>query len=208
MIRFAVCHTLISLISLCQCNIVVCATYDFLQKPEISQKFKMTNLKIVSIILLLNGIIFYTVWVKVYTQKVNNSYEIEDEKCRTCMCTIGFSCQCNIVVCTVYDFLRYCTYDYIALTRRIAFNSKDNVIDLSLVIKYPGGRSTIYSSIKAIQGCATQINGFFFQKKSLDMGPLFRGKLILFSKMFKIFGVCHLKFLQFWKICLYYEENP
>ncbi len=38
-------------------------------------------------------------------------------------------------------------------------------------------------------------NGSFFHKKSLDMGPLLRGKTLshgsLFSKMFKIFGVCH-----------------
>ncbi len=42
-------------------QIVVCTTNDFLQKWEIPQKFKMANLKIVSIILLLNGTIFYTV---------------------------------------------------------------------------------------------------------------------------------------------------
>ena len=37
---------------------------------------------------------------------------------------IGFSSQCNIVACTVHTtFFRYCTYDFIALTRRTKLDS-------------------------------------------------------------------------------------
>ena len=67
------------------CNIVICTTYDFLQNRQLLKNSKWL---IWIVFIVLNGIIFCTVWVKVYTQKVNNFYEIEDEKCR--MYTLDF----------------------------------------------------------------------------------------------------------------------
>ena len=69
------------------CNyIVVCGTYNFLQKLAITQTFKMADLDV--FIVFIYDIIFCIVWVEVYTQKVNNRYEIEDKKC--CMNTLDF----------------------------------------------------------------------------------------------------------------------
>ncbi len=53
-----------------------------------------------NIFLILNGIIFCTICVKFYTQKVNNSTEIEDETCR--MYVFDFPVSAITVVCTVH----------------------------------------------------------------------------------------------------------
>ncbi len=62
----------------CLCIIVVCITYDFLQKRAIAQKFKMADLDSCHSLKWHN--ILHCL-LKVYTQKVNNIFEIEDEKC-------------------------------------------------------------------------------------------------------------------------------
>ena len=67
------------------CNIVVCTTYDFLQKPAIIQKFKISDLDSFHSLKWHNILHCLS---KGLSSKINNSYKIEDTKC--CIYTLDF----------------------------------------------------------------------------------------------------------------------
>ena len=80
------------------CNIVVCGTYNFLQKPAIIQKLKMADLNCFHNLKWHNTLHYLS---KMFILKnLITVTKLKMKKC--CIVHIRFSCQCNIVVCTVH----------------------------------------------------------------------------------------------------------